>query len=38
MSINTKEFEVFQTIGVITGVTDGIVTMIGMSGVAYVKL
>lgn len=37
-AINTKEFEVFKTIGVVTGVTDGIVTIIGMSDVAYVKL
>lgn len=36
--INTKEYEVFETIGVVTGVTDGIVTLIGMSQVAYVKL
>lgn len=27
----------FKTIGVVTGVTDGIVTIIGMSDVAYVK-
>jgi len=33
--IETKEFEVFKTIGVVTGVTDGIVTIIGMSDVAY---
>jgi hypothetical protein len=34
----TKEFHIFKTIGVVTGVTDGIVTIIGMSDVAYVKL
>jgi hypothetical protein len=37
-SIQSKEFQVFKTIGVVTGVTDGIVTIIGMSDVAYVKL
>lgn len=36
--IQTNEFEVFRTIGVVTGVTDGIVSIIGMSNVAYVKL
>jgi len=35
MKINTKDFELFKTIGVVTGVTDGIVTILGMSDVAY---
>src|SRR5690606_13301267 len=35
MVLNTKEFDVFNTIGVVTGVTDGIVTILGMSNVAY---
>lgn len=34
-SVQTKEFHIFKTIGVVTGVTDGIVTIIGMSDVAY---
>jgi len=33
--VNSKEYEVFSTIGVVTGVTDGIVTILGMSNVAY---
>jgi len=35
MKINTKDFELFKTIGVVTGVTDGIVSILGMSDVAY---
>jgi len=35
MVLNTKEFDVFNTIGVVTGVTDSIVTILGMSNVAY---
>lgn len=37
MVINAKEFNLFHTVGVVTGVTDGIVTILGMSNVAYVK-
>jgi len=33
--VNSVEFNVFKTIGLVTGVTDGIVTILGMSGVAY---
>lgn len=33
--VNTKEFELFKTIGLVTGINDGIATIIGMSGVAY---
>lgn len=35
MKVNTKEFELFKTIGVVIGVSDGIVTILGMSDVAY---
>lgn len=35
--IESKEFELFNTIGIVTGVTDGIVTILGMTNVAYVK-
>jgi F-type H+-transporting ATPase subunit alpha len=34
-SIKAKTFNLFKTIGVVTGVTDGIVTILGMSNVAY---
>jgi F-type H+/Na+-transporting ATPase subunit alpha len=33
--IKAKTFKLFKTIGVVTGVTDGIVTILGMSNVAY---
>jgi len=33
--IKAKTFNLFKTIGVVTGVTDGIVTILGMSNVAY---
>lgn len=32
---NKKKFDIFKTIGVVTGVADGIVTILGMSDVAY---
>lgn len=35
--ITTKEYEVFNTIGIVTGVADGIVSVIGISDVSYVK-
>lgn len=36
--ITTKEYEIFQTIGIVTGVADGIVSIMGISDVSYVKL
>lgn len=37
-AVNAKDYKLFQTVGIVTGVTDGIVTILGMSNVAYVKL
>jgi F-type H+-transporting ATPase subunit alpha len=34
-SVKAKTYNIFRTIGVVTGVTDGIVTILGMSNVAY---
>jgi len=34
-SITTDEVDLFQTIGIVTGVTDGIINILGMSNVAY---
>jgi len=34
-TIKPKTYNLFKTIGVVTGVTDGIVTILGMSNVAY---
>jgi hypothetical protein len=36
--VAATEFEAFRTIGVVTGITDGIATIIGMSDVSYEKL
>jgi len=33
--VRAKSYQVFKTIGVVTGVTDGIVTILGMANVAY---
>ena len=34
-NIESKDFELFNTIGIVIGVTDGIVTILGMTNVAY---
>lgn len=33
--ITARDYKLFQTVGIVTGVTDGIVTILGMSNVAY---
>jgi len=35
MKTKQKEYNAFETIGIVRGITDGIVTLIGMSKVAY---
>jgi F-type H+-transporting ATPase subunit alpha len=35
LKIRMKEFVIFKTIGIVMGVTDGIVTILGMSAAAY---
>lgn len=34
-NISPRDYELFQTVGIVTGVSDGIVTILGMSNVAY---
>lgn len=37
MSKYLNDYKVFEDIGIVTGVTDGIVSIIGISNVSYVK-
>ena len=37
-NLEVNNYSLFKNVGIVVGVTDGIVTILGMSNVAYVKL
>jgi hypothetical protein len=37
-NLTHEDYAAFHSVGIVAGVTDGIVTILGLSKVAYVKL